>query len=391
MNRFLKRAWAEIDLDALTHNYNEIKKLAKGKEILAVVKANAYGHDDKAVCLKLQELGVKYYGVSNLWEGEKLRQHGITGTVLTFGYTDEDYFDELLEYGITQTAGSVQYAKELSDYAVSKGVKLPVHIKVNTGMTRVGIDTEEEMLEILAMPGLDCKAAYTHFAAADSFEPSDIEYTNRQQEKLMKIASDKGLLIHSQNSGGIVYHGEFGGDIVRAGVILYGHCPNYPLEVPFEMKSVMTVKSVVSQLKTIPAGTQISYGRTYTADKEMTVAVIPIGYADGLNRHLGNRHGDGYFRDFSSKGKMLINGVLCPVVGRVCMDQTIVDVSQVPDVKTGDIVYVYSDKCEETGVDYNATLIGTIGYELTCAVALRIPRVVIENGKVKEVVRYGLI
>lgn len=379
MNRFLKRAWAEIDLDALTHNYNEIKKLAKGKEILAVVKANAYGHDDKAVCLKLQELGVKYYGVSNLWEGEKLRQHGITGTILTFGYTDEDYFDELLEYGITQTAGSVQYAKELSDYAVSKGVKLPVHIKVNTGMTRVGIDTEEEMLEILSLPGLDCKAAYTHFAAADSFDKSDVDYTNKQQEKLMNIAKDKGLLIHSQNSGGIVYHSEFGGDIVRAGVILYGHCPNYPLEVPFEMKSVMTVKSVVSQLKTIPAGTQISYGRTFTADKEMTVAVIPIGYADG------------YFRDFSSKGKMLINGVLCPVVGRVCMDQTIVDVSNVPDIKTGDIVYVYSDKCKETSVDYNASLIGTIGYELTCAVALRIPRVVIENGKIKEVVRYGLI
>ena len=379
MNRFLKRAWAEIDLDALTHNYNEIKKLAKGKEILAVVKANAYGHDDKAVCLKLQELGVKYYGVSNLWEGEKLRQHGIKGTILTFGYTDEDYFDELLEYGITQTAGSVQYAKELSDYAVSKGVKLPVHIKVNTGMTRVGIDTEEEMLEILSLPGLDCKAAYTHFAAADSFDKSDVDYTNKQQEKLMNIAKDKGLLIHSQNSGGIVYHSEFGGDIVRAGVILYGHCPNYPLEVPFEMKSVMTVKSVVSQLKTIPAGTQISYGRTFTADKEMTVAVIPIGYADG------------YFRDFSSKGKMLINGVLCPVVGRVCMDQTIVDVSNAPDIKTGDIVYVYSDKCKETSVDYNASLIGTIGYELTCAVALRIPRVVIENGKIKEVVRYGLI
>ena len=379
MNRFLKRAWAEIDLDALTHNYNEIKKLAKGKEILAVVKANAYGHDDKAVCLKLQELGVKYYGVSNLWEGEKLRQHGIKGTILTFGYTDEDYFDELLEYGITQTAGSVQYAKELSDYAVSKGVKLPVHIKVNTGMTRVGIDTEEEMLEILSLPGLDCKAAYTHFAAADSFDKSDVDYTNKQQEKLMNIAKDKGLLIHSQNSGGIVYHSEFGGDIVRAGVILYGHCPNYPLEVPFEMKSVMTVKSVVSQLKTIPAGTQISYGRTFTADKEMTVAVIPIGYADG------------YFRDFSSKGKMLINGILCPVVGRVCMDQTIVDVSNVPDIKTGDIVYVYSDKCKETSVDYNASLIGTIGYELTCAVALRIPRVVIENGKIKEVVRYGLI
>ena len=379
MKKFLKRAWAEIDLDALEHNFNEIKKLSKGKEILAVVKANAYGHDDKAVCLKLQELGVKYFGVSNLWEGEKLRQHGIKGTILSFGYTDEDYFDELLEYDITQTTGSVQYAKELSDYALSKGIKLPVHIKINTGMTRVGIDSEEELLSVLALPGLDCKAAYTHFAVSDSLDKDDIQYTKKQQEKLLSIAKGKGLLLHSQNSGGIVYHPDFEGDIVRAGVIMYGHSPNYPLEVPFEMKSVMTVKSIVSQLKTIPAGTQISYGRTFTADKEMTVAVIPIGYADG------------YFRDFSSKGQMLINGVLCPVVGRVCMDQTIVDVSAVTDIKTGDTVYVYSDKCEQTGIDYNASLIGTIGYELTCAVALRIPRVIIHNGEIKEVVRYGLI
>ena len=379
MKKFLKRAWAEIDLDALEHNFNEIKKLSKGKEILAVVKANAYGHDDKAVCLKLQELGVKYFGVSNLWEGEKLRQHGIKGTILSFGYTDEDYFDELLEYGITQTAGSVQYAKELSDYALSKGVKLPVHIKINTGMTRVGIDSEEELLSVLALPGLDCKAAYTHFAVSDSLDKDDVKYTKKQQEKLLSIAKGKGLLLHSKNSGGIVYHPDFEGDIVRAGVIMYGHSPNYPLEVPFEMKSVMTVKSIVSQLKTIPAGTQISYGRTFTADKEMTVAVIPIGYADG------------YFRDFSSKGQMLINGVLCPVVGRVCMDQTIVDVSAVTDIKTGDTVYVYSDKCEQTGIDYNASLIGTIGYELTCAVALRIPRVIIHKGEIKEVVRYGLI
>ena len=379
MKKFLKRAWAEIDLDALEHNFNEIKKLSKGKEILAVVKANAYGHDDKAVCLKLQELGVKYFGVSNLWEGEKLRQHGIKGTILSFGYTDEDYFDELLEYDITQTAGSVQYAKELSDYALSKGVKLPVHIKINTGMTRVGIDSEEELLSVLALPGLDCKAAYTHFAVSDSLDKDDVQYTKKQQEKLLSIAKGKGLLLHSQNSGGIVYHPDFEGDIVRAGVIMYGHSSNYPLEVPFEMKSVMTVKSIVSQLKTIPAGTQISYGRTFTADKEMTVAVIPIGYADG------------YFRDFSSKGQMLINGVLCPVVGRVCMDQTIVDVSAVTDIKTGDTVYVYSDKCEQTGIDYNASLIGTIGYELTCAVALRIPRVIIHKGEIKEVVRYGLI
>ncbi len=379
MKKYLKRAWAEIDLDALTHNYKSIKEVTGGKEILAVVKANAYGHDDKTICQCLQKLGVRYFGVSNLWEAEKLRTHGITGTILTFGYTDEDYFGELIAYNITQTVGSTDYAKALSDYAVSKNVKVPVHIKVNTGMTRVGIDTEDEMKYILSLPGLCCKATYTHFAVADSDNEDDVKYTEKQEARLLEIAKDKGLLIHSQNSGGIMYHGDFGGDIVRAGVILYGNAPNYPLAVPIDLKPVMTVKSVISQLKTIEKGTQVSYGRTFTADRQMKIAVVPIGYADG------------YFRDFSGKGKMLVNGKLCNVIGRVCMDQVIIEVTDVSDIKTGDIVYVYSDKAEETGIDYNAQLIGTIGYELCCAVALRIPRVIIEGGEISEVVRYGLI
>ncbi len=379
MKKYLKRAWAEIDLDALAHNYGEIKKAAHGKAILAVVKANAYGHDDKTICQKLQSLGVRYFGVSNLWEAEKLRTHGITGTILTFGYTDEDYFDELIAYNITQTVGSTGYAKALSDYALSNNAKIPVHIKVNTGMTRVGIDSKEEIDFILGLEGLSCKAVYTHFAVADSDNADDIRYTENQQKKLMSIAKEKGLLIHSQNSGGIMYHGDFDGDIVRAGIILYGNAPNYPLPMPLDLKPVMTVKSVISQLKTIEEGTQVSYGRTFTAQKQMKIAVVPIGYADG------------YFRDFSGKGKMLVNGTLCSVIGRVCMDQVIIDVTDVKDIMENDTVYIYSDKAVETGIDYNANLIGTIGYELCCAVALRIPRVIIEGGEVSEVVRYGLI
>lgn len=379
MKKFLKRAWAEIDLDALRHNYKEIKKLIGNKEILAVVKANAYGHDDKTVCHTLEELGVKYFGVSNLWEAEKLRSQGIKGTILAFGYTDEDYFDELLSLDITQTVGSVEYAEALSGYALSKGVRMPVHIKVDTGMTRVGIETEEELNAILSLEGLSCKGIYTHYAVADSDIDEDISYTKAQYDKLMNIAKDKGLLIHSQNSGGILYHGDFDGDLVRAGVILYGNAPNYPLSMPIELKQVMSIKSVVCQLKKIDKGTEISYGRTFKAPKDMTVAVVPIGYADG------------YFRGFSGKGKMLINDVLCPVLGRVCMDQVVIDVTDVPDVKVNDTVYVYSDKCRETGIDYNANLLGTIGYELTCAVALRIPRVITSDGEVVEVVRYGLI
>lgn len=379
MQKFLKRAWAEIDLSSLKHNYEEIKKLVGKKEVLAVVKANAYGHDDKAVCNKLQQLGVRYFGVSNLWEAEKLRDCGITGSILIFGYTDKDYFDDIIRYNITQTVGSVEYARQLSEFAIKTDRQITVHIKINTGMTRVGIDTIKEMEDILSLPNLICEGIYTHFAVSDSLEPDNIYYTDNQQKRLLEFAKGRGLLVHSQNSGGILYHQNYDADMVRAGIILYGHMPSYDVEVPVKLKPVMTLKSVVTQLKTVPAGIDIGYGRACTSDKEIKTAVIPVGYADGYPRSLSN------------KGFFAVNGVLVPILGRVCMDQVVVDVTDVPDVKTGDIVLVYSDKFCETGIDYNANQLNTIGYELTCNVALRIPRVIVEEGKIVDVVRYGLI
>lgn len=376
MCKFLKRAWAEIDLSALEKNYLQIKNLAGEKEVLAVVKANAYGHDDVSVSAKLQSLGVKYFGVSNLWEAEKLRNNNITGTILIFGYTDEGYFEDLAKYDITQTVGSVEYANLLNNFAAEKGIKLPVHIKINTGMTRVGIDSEQEIEEILALENLHCTAAYTHFAVADSLDGNDIAYTNEQYNKIIQIAKNKGLLIHCQNSGGILYHSQFEADIVRAGIILYGNSPSYNVPVPMDLHPLMKVKTVVTQLKTIPKGTAVSYGLTYTADSPRLIAVVSIGYADG------------YLRAFSNKGKMAVNGVVVPVIGRVCMDQVILDVTDVPNIKDNDEVEVYSDSFTETGIDYNAEMIGTIGYELTCDVAARVPRVIIEDGKIQKVIRY---
>ena len=376
MEKLLRRTWAEIDLDALKYNYNAIRSHSGDKEIIAIVKADAYGHDDKNISLRLYELGVRRFAVSNIWEGIKLRRAGLDGEILIFGYTESGFFDELVEYSLTQTVGGYEYAEALSDYALSKGLRLPVHIKINTGMNRVGIDTEEELDRILLLGGLDCKAAYTHFSCADSIDKQDIEYTDAQQEKLINIAGGKGLLIHSQNSAGIAYHGCYKADAVRAGILLYGLSPNYPLPLPFKLKPVMSLRSCVQQIKHIKAGTYISYGRTFCSDKDMDIAVVPVGYADG------------YFRDFSSKGKMLINGRLCGVLGRVCMDQTVVDVTGA-DVKPGDIATVYGGECEQTGIDYNASMIGTIGYELTCAVSCRVPRVIISGGKIIDVVRYG--
>lgn len=374
---FLKRTWAEISLDALDSNIAQIKKLIGGKEIMAVVKANAYGHDDKTVCTELSRLGVNYFAVSNIWEAEDLRDILPNANIIVFGYTEEPYIDSIIKHDIIHTVGSVEYAKRLSDYALAKNAKIRVHIKVNTGMTRIGIDTEEEMDKILAMEGLKCEGAYTHFAVADSLDESDIEYTDRQESKLLSIAKNKGLLIHSQNSGGILYHSDYEGDIVRAGVIMYGYMPNTACEVPMKLTPVMSVRSTVCQLKRVPAGTDVSYGRTYTANSEKLLAVIPVGYADGYSRQLSNN------------GFVGIRGKLAPICGRVCMDQIIVDVTDIEGVTVGDIAEIYSDKFPETTIDNIADKLGTIGYELVCNVGHRVPRVAVRNGEVTDVVRYG--
>lgn len=374
---FLKRTWAEISLDALDSNIAQIKKLIGGKEIMAVVKANAYGHDDKTVCTELSRLGVNYFAVSNIWEAEDLRDILPNANIVVFGYTEEPYIDSIIKHDIIHTVGSVEYAKRLSDYALAKNAKIRVHIKVNTGMTRIGIDTEEEMDKILAMEGLKCEGAYTHFAVADSLDESDIEYTDRQESKLLSIAKNKGLLIHSQNSGGILYHSDYEGDIVRAGVIMYGYMPNTACKVPMKLTPVMSVRSTVCQLKRVPAGTDVSYGRTYTADSEKLLAVIPVGYADGYSRQLSNN------------GFVGIRGKLAPICGRVCMDQIIVDVTDIEGVTVGDIAEIYSDKFPETTIDNIADKLGTIGYELVCNVGHRVPRVAVRNGEVTDVVRYG--
>lgn len=374
---FLKRTWAEINLDALDSNINEIKKLAPNKEIMAVVKANAYGHDDKTICTELFRLGIKYFAVSNIWEAEDLREVVPDGNIIVFGYTDEPYIESILKFDIIHTVGSVEYARQLSDYATSHNAKIRVHIKVNTGMTRIGIDSEEEMDEILAMEGLKCEGAYTHFAVADSLEPDDFAYTVEQEKKLLAIAKGKGLLIHSQNSGGILYHPDFEGDIVRAGVIMYGYMPNTACPVPMKLSPVMSVRSAVCQLKRVGKGTDVSYGRTYEADSDKVLAVVPVGYADGYSRQLSN------------KGFVGIRGKLAKICGRVCMDQIIVDVTDIDGVSVGDIVEIYSDKFPETRIDNIADSLGTIGYELVCGVGHRIPRVAVRNGEVVDVVRYG--
>lgn len=377
MKNFYKRTWSEVDLDVLKQNVAAIRDICPGKEVIAVVKANAYGHGDVQCAAALNSCGVEHFAVSNLWEAQQLSANGIKGSILIFGYCDVSLIPENLDKNYIFTIGDTDYAKELSDAVAENNVRIPVHIKIDTGMSRVGINTEEQLDFILSLKGLDCQAAYTHFSVSDSLIDEDMAFTEKQQAKITEMCRKRGLPTHSQNSGGIIYHGGFDGTFVRAGIIMYGQKPDDRFPVPEGIRPIFRLMSVVSQLKTIQPGDTVSYGRTFTAQRETRLALIPCGYADGFNRRL------------SGNWSVMINGKPAPVCGRICMDQTLVDVTDIPDVKTGDVVVVYSNETEGScSVTEAAKRIGTINYELLCAIGTRVPRIYIENGKTIEMHRY---
>lgn len=377
MKNFYKRTWSEVNLDVLKENIAKIREICPKKEIIAIVKANAYGHGDIQCAKAMNSCGVRNFAVSNLWEAQQLSENGIEGEILIFGYCDISLILENLGNKYIFTVGDPDYAKELSDAVLEKNVKIPVHIKIDTGMSRVGITTEEQLDSILAQKGLDCRAAYTHFAVSDSLEPDDVKFTKQQQEKIIEMCKKRDLSTHSQNSGGIINHSEFEGDMIRAGIIIYGQKPDERFPIPDGIRPIFQLKSVISQLKIIHAGDTVSYGRTFTATRDTRLALIPCGYADGFNRRL------------SGNWDVMINGKPAPIRGRICMDQTLVDVTDIPDAKIGDIVTVYSNETEGgCSVTEAAKRIGTINYELLCAIGTRVPRIYIENGCPSEMHRY---
>jgi len=375
MNNFYWRTWAEINLDVLKQNIRKIRELSGEKEIIAVVKANAYGHGDVQCAKALNKCGVHWFAVSNLWEAQRLSEGNVEGNILIFGYCDIPLIIENLGKNYIFTVGDTDYAKSLSDYALENNVRVPVHVKIDTGMSRVGINTAEQLDFILAQKGLDCQAGYTHFAVADSLDEADIDFTNEQQQRLMKLCKERGLKTHSQNSGGIIYHHDFEGDFVRSGIIMYGQKPDARFPLPDGIKPIFKLKTIVSQLKTIHKGDTVSYGRTFSAQRDTKLALVSCGYADGFNRRL------------SENWSVLINGKPARICGRICMDQTLIDVTDIPDVKLGDIVTVYSGE-GYCSIEAAASQIGTISYELLCAIGTRVPRIYIEDSKETEIQRY---
>lgn len=372
---FLKRCWAEIDLDAFDHNIECIKRHCPDKEIIAVVKANAYGHSDIICGKEYYNLGVRRFAVSNLHEAKRLRD--IIGDndcfLLVFGYIDERSFEDILRLNVTATAGSVEFAERLNAFAKSRNKKIPVNIALDTGMSRVGVRTAEEINAIIGLSFLEVNAFYSHFAVSDVPGEESRRFTLDQHRLFLKLTEGYGLPLHCQNSGGICFYPELESDYMRPGLIPYGLSPNTSEKCPLPLKQVMTLKSVIDQIKLVPKGTDISYGRTYTTDRDSVIAVVPVGYADGYSRLLSN------------KGAVIAGGVLCPIRGRVCMDQMMIDVTDAR-VKVGDEVKLYSDDFKETSLDHISDMIGTISNEVVCNVSARVPRVAVRKGKILQTV-----
>lgn len=370
---FTKRAWVEINLAQLKRNYEAYRAEISGADIMAVVKADAYGHGAIRVARCLESMGVTLFAVSNIDEAIELRLAGIQGELVVLGYTPIDRLDAAHQYNVTQTLVSEEYAR------AACAVSLPVHYQfaIDTGMNRIGIDGKdpEKAAAIIRAYGkrLSINGIFTHLCTADGAEASDRHYTELQTRRFAAVAealSDLKLpYVHCLNSAGGLYHPETPAPIngiVRLGVLLYGLMPNYHNPIPDTICPILTWKSVISMVKTVQKGESIGYGRSFTAPDTMKIATVPVGYADGYNRLLSNRF------------YMLTHGQKASIVGRICMDQCMIDVSHIPDVAIGDeVILLGEDNGETITADSMANALGTIGYEIVCNISKRVPRLYI--------------
>ena len=377
----LRRTWAEIDLDALAHNYRQARKrTGPNVKYLGVVKADAYGHGALQVAKKLEELGADYLAVSSLDEARELRHGGVGAPILILGHTPPEMVPQLIEYGITQAVSAKAKAEEYSAAAAACGGTLKVHIKVDTGMSRLGFLVRdghfdggvEAIAASCELPHLEAEGIFTHFSVSDADDAPSEDYTRRQFAVFQHVISAleaRGrtfAIRHCANSGALARYPEMYLDMVRPGIALYGVGDDAER---LGLRPVMSLKSSISTIKVFDPDTDISYGRTFHTTEKTRVGVLPIGYADGFFRGLSNR-----MSVITAQGP-------APVRGRICMDMCMVDLSGLPDVHVGDTVEIFG---EGQRVDRLAAMLDTIPYELTCAVSKRVPRLYLENGEVVE-------
>ena len=381
---YQKRTWAEINLDAVEQNFLTVRKRLNGKtKLCCVVKANGYGHGAVQLSKQYEKLGADYLAVSNIEEAIQLRNNGIRLPILILGYTDPRCVIELSKYSITQCVFSYDYGVMLSRNAMEHNVVVKIHIKLDTGMGRIGFLCAEEELNLAAqvcrMQGLTYEGIFTHFAMADEGERG-VEYTYGQFNKFMaaiEYLRKKGITFsirHCANSAAIFDYQEMHLDMVRAGIVLYGLQPSVALRSPGELCPVMKLITIIDHVKTVHSGECISYGGEYKAGQDVRVATIPIGYADGLWRS-----------NFKNHMMVETEGKLAPIIGRVCMDQCMIDVSDIPEAKVYSKVTVYGAN-GDISIDQIARANETINYEIVCAVGERVQRVYKENNQIVAVI-----
>jgi alanine racemase len=384
--RLIRPAYAEINLDNLANNIREVRRLAgKEAQVMAVIKADGYGHGATRIAQTLLDNGANRLAVAVLDEAIELRKAGFEVPIFVLGYTQPERAEEVVKYDLEQSVYSFETAEALSKNAMIQKKTVLVHIKVDTGMGRIGLQADKDSVEIIknihALPGLEIKGIFTHFAVADEVDKS---YTQMQFEKFKWICSEletQGINIeikHCGNSATIIDLPDMHLNMVRAGIMLYGLAPSTDVMLnKLELKEVMSLKVRISHVKEIEAGQSVSYGRKFIADKKVKIASLPIGYADGYTRML------------SGKAEALVKGKRVPVVGRICMDQCMIDVTGIDDIKVGDEVVLFGQQGDSfISIDEVAEKLGTINYEIVCMISRRVPRVYVRDGEVVEVLNY---
>ena len=371
MEKQYDRTYANVNLQAIRHNIKELKEnIHRGTKVMGIVKADAYGHGAVPVAKAIEEF-VDAYGVATIQEAIELRETGLQQMILILGYTGESWYEELIQHRISQTVYTLDMAKKLSDVAVHMGATAPIHIKLDTGMGRIGFVPDEETFttikEIKDLPGIELEGLFTHFARADeeTIEPAREPFARYMD--FVEQLENAGIHIpvkHVSNSAAIIGFPEASLDMVRAGIAIYGLYPSD--EVGRErvaLQPAMEWKTMISYVKDIPAGTPVSYGGTFVSREPMRVATIPVGYADGMKR------------DLSGKGRVLIHGKYASILGRVCMDQFMVDVTDIPRASIGDEVTIFGRQGDlEIPVEEVAALSHSFNYEFVCSVSKRVPR-----------------
>ena len=371
--------WAEIDLNNLINNIEEIKKKSSNSEIIGVVKANAYGHGAVEVSKVLLSCNIKKLAVANIVEAIELRENDINAPIMLLGISEEFAIDELINHNVEPTVSTLKFAKKLNESAKEKGKIIKIHVAIDSGMGRIGFRNNtkdiEDIVSISNLSNLKIESIFSHFSTADSIDKS---YSSNQiniYNSILSKLEEKGVTIDKKNlsnSAAIIDIPESHYDYVRPGIIQYGYYPSNEVNKnDINIKPVLTWKTRVVHIKEVDENEYIGYGKTYKTSKKTVIATLPVGYADGYSRGLSN------------KGSVIIKGKLAPIIGNVCMDQFMIDVTNIEGVETGDEVILlgsYGDV--KFDADDMANILDTISYEVLCLIGRRAPRVYIKDNKV---------